>query len=133
MITFENTQRITKLLVDGKHVKSFPLSISHCLQNITSKEVDKFDKSLRLKDKDITLISHLVFPILLQDFYLKLQKDEPYVFERVVDSSVTGCREVISRDGNRFELCFENNTKIKIDELLFRFAITKLPTAYLNY
>jgi hypothetical protein len=133
MITFEHTKRITKLLVDGKHKKSFPLIIGHCLDGITSKEVDKFHKSLRLKDSDIELILYIVFPILLNDFYTVLQKEQKYVFEQIKNSIVVGCRKVFGRDSERFEMCFENGTKIKIDELLFKFSIEKLPDAYLNY
>jgi len=133
MITFESTKRITKLLVDGKHRKSFPLVLDRCLNKIDINLVNKFEKSLRLKDKDVILISHIVFPYLLELFYKQLQKEEYYVFERIGNSIVVGCREVISRDGNRFELCLDNGLKIKIDELLYRFSIVKLTVAYLNY
>jgi len=133
MITFEHTKRITRLLVDGKHKKSFPIAIGHCLGDITPAEIERFDKSLRLKNCDIDIISHIVFPILLEDFYTVLKKEEKYVFERIKNSIVIGCRKVNSRGGNRLELCFDNGTKIKIDELLFKFTIEKLPNAYLNY
>ena len=133
IITFEHTKRITKLLVNGKHKKSFPLIIGHCVDGITSKEVGKFHKSLGLKDSDIELISHIVFPILLNDFYTVLQKEQKYVFEQIKNNVVIGCRKVNSKEGSRFELCFDNGLKIKINKLLFKFAIEKLPTAYLNY
>jgi len=133
MITIENTQRIAKILRDGKHVKSFPLSVSHCLIGLTGKICDEFKKGLRLQEKDIELTKHLIFPIMLQDFYETLKEKEPYVFERIVDIEVVGCREVVSRENNRFELCFSNGAKVKINDLLFKFAIEKLPTAYLNY
>lgn len=113
MIIIEKTQKIAKILRDGKHIKSFPLSISHCLTGITGKICDEFQKGLRLQQKDIEITKELIFPILLQDFLNVLQQEQKYVFELIVDSEVIGCREVISRENNRFELCFDNGAKVK--------------------
>jgi len=133
MITIEHTQRIAKILRDGKHIKSFPLSVVHCLEGITGKICDEFEKGLRLQDKYIKLTKKLIFPILLQDFYCELKKEEPYVFELTKGIEAVGCREVILRDGNRFELLLENGVKIKISELIFKFAIEVFPTVHSNY
>jgi len=132
MKTFEKSTRIVKLLVDGKHIKSFPLAIEHCLLSITDKHIALFDKSKVLKGKDIEIIKHLVFPILLQDFYSELKKNEPYVFELVVNNSVKGVRFVNSKySGNRFELVLEK-ANLKISELLYTYG-DKLPEIHSNY
>jgi len=132
MITFEKSTRNVKLLVDGKHIKSFPLAIEHCLSSITDKHIALFNKSKVLKDKDIEIIKHLVFPILLQDFYSELKKSEPYVFELTVNNSVKGVRFVNSKySGNRFELVLEK-ANLKISELLYTYG-DKLPEIHSNY
>ena len=77
--------------------------------------------------------SKLKFEKRLKETLKKIKKNEPYVFEMIVNNKINGVRFVNLKDGYRFELVYQDNVRIRIDEILFELYANKLPDAFLNY
>ena len=102
--------------VTGKVLKTIPLSYKGNKQEFVQKWFDKLSFKKRLTE-------------LMQ----KVLKKEPYAFALIHKQEIKGARIVELRDGFRFELIYENNVRINIDELLYHLCENKLETVYLNY
>lgn len=61
-MTTEETKRIVKVFIDGKHVKSFPLILKNSIKNISAETINTLSKSKTLSSSDVGIISHFVFP-----------------------------------------------------------------------
>lgn len=135
MKTIETTKRIVKILIDGKHVKSLPLFMQDEAKLIPKTIINTLSPKLTLSDLDCAKIAPFVFTNLCDKFLEQLKKDEKYIWELTIDNPIEGVRVVNPRSGKkRTEVVFKNNSvKISCPEHLYKFAITILPTANLNY
>jgi len=135
MKTTETTKRIVKIIIDGKHVKSFPLFMQDEVNLIPETIVNTLSPKLILSDTDCAKVAPFVFTNLCDKFLIQLKKDEKYIWELTINNPIEGVRIVNTRDSKkRTELVFKNNSvKISCPEHLYKFAVTILPTANLNY
>jgi len=135
MKTTETTKRIVKIIIDGKHVKSFPLFMQDEVNLIPETIINTLSPKLSLSDTDCAKVAPFVFQNLCDKFLDQLKKDERYIWELTINNPIEGVRIVNPRAGKkRTELVFKNNSvKISCPEHLYKFAVTILPTANLNY
>lgn len=129
------TARIVKVFIDGKHRKSFPLILEKYISKIPESLIEDMSASKRLKEIECAEVGFHVFPYLIKDFLIDLEKSEKYVAELVDGMQSIGTRFVNCRNffDGRFEVCFENGVNIKCPEHLHKFSPKKLPTVNLNY
>jgi len=135
MKSTETTKRIVKIIIDGKHVKSFPLFMKDEAELIPETIVNTLSAKLVLSDTDCAKVAPFVFKNLCDKFLDQLKKDEKYIWELTINNPIEGVRAVNCRvSKKRTELVFKNNSvKISCPEYLYKFAITILPTVNLNY
>lgn len=134
-ITFEVTKTQCKIFQNDKHIKSFPRFFEPLLDYVIEKALDKLDeKRKRLTDEDYKIIGEQCFDKFLEQRHKFLQKHEKYVFELIQKAKCLGARVVKSRtSGERFELVYDNNHKIRCEQNLFKVCPNKLEPANLNY
>lgn len=133
-ISIEETKTQIRIFKNDKHVKSFPRFFSPVIEMIIDKVGEKLDeKRKRLTAEDYELISKECFSIILSDFHDRLRKTEKYVYELIEKAEYTAARIVKSKSGERFEIIYSNNVKIKVDKDLYKLAPNKQNTAFLNY
>lgn len=128
MKTVETTKRIAKVLIDGKHRKSFPLFIAGLIEKIPESEINKMSKGLRLNDKDRKISSPYIFDKIVYDYFEDIKREEPYVFELLSKSTVVGVRKVNTKFAeDKFEILMsDNNLSVKCPEYIYQFSNNKL-------
>ena len=116
---------------DKKHLKTVPA----IYESVVSKFIYKLDfEKIRLSENERILLDTFDYYIEYNSFLSKLQKEQPYLFEIIDNQEIVSMRKVHCRDSMRFEIIYENKTKICASEKLFNlFLGEKLPDAYLNY
>lgn len=66
-------------------------------------------------------------------FKAELKKSEKYLFLLIKKAKPIDAREVIARDGKRFELVLDNNLKIKCTKRLVLLFNKEPKVVYLNF
>ena len=118
------------IFIDGKHKKTVPaIYESMILANIEKLSFDR--KHLSEIEKTIFKLQNV--DSIIKNYIEDLQTKEVHLYRLIKDLTVTGVRFVESKNGDRYELCFDNNLKIRCKKGLFAKHPVKLPTAYLNY
>lgn len=130
---FLETKRIIKVYINDKHAKSLPLYLKPALSKVKVYVFEMANKRKTLNDTEVKSISEIVFPVLVDCYLLLLKENEKYLWELIYRHKPVGCREVVTKNGKRYELVFSNNLKIKCDFNLYKFCNNKLEKAYLNY
>lgn len=129
-IKYHHSTRGIWVFVDGKHKKTFPKIYDGAFQ----KNISKMDfKKKRLSKEEITLLQIWYFDNLFSWFMEKLKVEDPLIARLLIKIEIVGVRFVNSKNGNRYELCFANNLKIKCGFSLYNAHPNKLPTVHLNY
>lgn len=134
---FGNTKPAKVYDASGKHIKTIPGYYARVLKDtqikyLITNGIDLEKKSLTAADKKLISKNHL--EDFISSFLERLKKNEKYVFELIENKEYKGAREVYGYRGKkRYELCFINNTNLKIDKPLFDIFIEKLPSVKLNY
>jgi|SRR5690606_31525754 len=124
------TERAIWVFIDGKHKKTTPFKY----ENIIKDNVDilNFEKKyLSINEREF--LDKKLFDSVLQDLLQELQKREIHLYRMLKDSKPIGVRKVYSKNGDRFELCFDNKLNIRCSRNIFRAFPLKLPVAFLNY
>lgn len=131
-MNLETTKRCIKVFdSSGKHVKSFTLYYTNHVERIMQQVGDKLNyKRKRLTDDEYVIVGSVIFLDITEKYIQRLDK---HLQERLSGAEIVGCRFVNSKNGNRHELCFDNNLKVKCDVELFKLSPVKLPVAFLNY
>jgi len=131
---FEYTNRVIKVFIDEKHVKSFPLIFTGLVDKIGFEKIKLMpSKRKSITQDDIVFLGMKVYKQLCLPFLHELLKNEKYVYELVEDKEILGTRKVESKYNPRYEMVFYNGVKLKVSMLLYKFCPNKLPTVNLNY
>lgn len=118
------------IYVDGKHKKTVP----KVYENLILANIDKlsFDRK-HLSETEANIFKLQSFESIVKTYMDHLQTKEPNLYRLIKDATVLGVRFVKTNNGNRYEICFHNNLKIKCKKGMFAKHPVKLPTAHLNY
>jgi hypothetical protein len=118
------------IFIDGKHKKTVPKKY----ENIVQKYLAKLDfKRKYLSDNETKILELHYFKENLKEYLKTLKTKEKHLHQLIAKSKPVGVRFVYSKNGNRFELVFDNNIKIKCSKKLFNLHPIKLEDAHLNY
>lgn len=134
-LTYEITKTGTvKLFNNSKHVKTLPKFFAPLTEVVINKAGDNlnYDKK-RITPEDLETIGKFCFQDFLDSFHQELKEKEKYVYELVENAKCVGARLVKLKSGQRHELVYDNNVKLKSIPELFRIAPNKLDTVHLNY
>lgn len=120
------------LFADGKHVKTFPANLESailpCLQqgkiNLASK---------RLSELETVELKKVLAKNVIDSYLENLKKNEPLVYKLIANHEFIGTRIVHGHKGDRYEIVFSNQLKLKTNFKLYTAYPVKLPEAYLNY
>lgn len=129
-IRYHKSTRGIWVFIDGKHKKT----ISSNYESAFKKNIDKinFDKKY-LQDAEKDLLDEWYFNDLFSEFNKELKIVQPLIAKLVEKANVKGVRFVNSKNGDRYELCFDNGIKIKCNRKIYLQHPNKLETVYLNY
>jgi len=117
-------------ITDKKHVKTIPAIYKPIAEEFVLK---CNSKGIRLTDTERQLLSTYDFEVSVIDYLEDLELNEKYVYELVKNSKVISARKVQLRHSERFELVFENGTKLKCNESIYNQCENKSETVNLNY
>ena len=118
------------IYIDGKHKKTIP-AIFEDMILVNIEKLDFTRKHLTASERLMFKMDY--FDLAINAFLGGLAKSEPHVYRLIKDAKVIWVRYVESYKGNRHELCFDNNLKLKCKRILFGKHPVKLPKAHLNY
>lgn len=129
-IKYHKSTRGFWVFVDGKHKKTFPEKYDGTFQ----KFIDKMDFTKKyLTDVERDILDNYNSSIISELFIIELKLKQPHVARLIENAKITGSRKVYSKNGDRYELCFDNNIKVKCNYKNYLQQSNKLPDAYLNY
>lgn len=129
-LELHNRKQTIWVFVDGKHRKTVATKYAEAIV----KEADKINFTKKYLSEAETLILDLYLSkSVIKDFLQKLKQKEKRVFDLVATAKVTGVRFVNSKAGDRHELCFDNNLKVKIPRRLYNAYPVKFDQVFLNY
>jgi hypothetical protein len=127
--TYKNKRAIW-VFIDGKHKKSIPFKYENIIkENLDILNLDK--KYLNVDEREF--LDKKLFETDLQDLLQEIKTNEIHLFRLIKDSKPIGVRKVYSKNGDRFELCFDNKLNIRCGRNIFKAFPVKLPVAFLNY
>jgi len=107
----------------GKHVRTVP----NKYDNVWNIIVFSDSKFKRPSDEER-------FKLELAYFEHSLKRDEKYIYELIQDSAAKVAQPVRNHIGEeRFEMIYENGTRVKINRELFDLFPEKMETRYSNY
>lgn len=134
MKTIEKSKRIVKIIIDGKHKKSFPLFMYDYLNLIPEEKILLMSRGKRLTHHDHEIASPFVYDKMLNNYLLEIESNEAYVFDVIKNIKPTGVRKINSKySEGYFEIYFDNNISVKCPEHIFRFSPNKMPSLNRNY
>lgn len=133
-ITYHKSTRGIWIFIDGKHKKTIPAKF----ESIIASHIDKLDFTRKYLSDTENLLFHKTiklnkFDSQLSGFLENIKSTEPHLYRLIASAKVTGVRQVYSKYNNRYELCFDNNLKIKCTKTIYHKHPVKLPVAHLNY
>lgn len=124
------TKRAIWVFIDGKHKKTTPFKYESIIKdNIGTLNLNK--KYLSINERE--LLDEKLFESVLQNLLQEIKTKEIHLYRLLKDSKPVGVRKVHSKNGDRFELCFDNKLNIRCARNVFTKFPVKLPVAYLNY
>ena len=120
-ITTEETSAGFKIYRSEKHIKTIPAKFAFLIDIVDLDESKK-----RLNDEDRSKLEVAYFMHILKS-------QEPYVYELVRNSFPKYAQEVNNHGIIRYELVFENNTRIKVTQPIYESFPEKMDMKYSNY
>lgn len=118
------------IFIDGKHKKTVPAKY----ENIVLKHLAKLDfKRKYLSVQETEILDTVFFKNSFKEFLKSIKTKEKYLYQLIASSQPIAVCFVYSKNGNRYELVFDNNIKIKCSKKLFNLHPTKHEPVHLNY
>lgn len=117
-------------LIDNRHKKTLPKNYLQLFETV--KDELSYDKK-RLTNAERKIFDNTLFSQHIESFKRDLKKNDLHLFRLVEKAKPLGVRFVNSKNGNRFEVKFDNNLFLKIPKALYNLCTTELETVYLNY
>lgn len=118
------------VFVDNRHKKTLPKEFE--------KDFDKLKDKLSFDRKRLTATERIMFQNI--KFYSfadvaieQIKKTEPHLYSMLSKSKPVATRFVNSKNGNRYEMKFDNGLFVKIPRNIHTASPNKLDDAYLNY
>lgn len=120
-------QRGVKILVDGEHLKTVPFRFEGFVKN-------HFDK-LNLERKRLNDEERKIFLAAYEfaKFLSKIETNEKHLHRLIATAYPVDARQVITKEGKRFELVLDNNLKIKCTEKMYFIFSTTSNVIHSNY
>lgn len=118
------------VFIDNRHKKTLPKNYLQLFETV--KDELSYDKK-RLTNSERKIFDNALFSQHIESFKQDLKMTDLHLFRLVEKAKPLGVRFVNSKNGNRFEVKFDNNLFLKIPKTLYHFSTTELETAYLNY
>src|SRR5690554_2218545 len=98
------TKRAIWVFIDGKHKKTTPFKYENIIKN--NLDILNFEKKyLSINERE--LLDKKLFETDLQNLLQEIKTNEIHLFRLIKDSKPIGVRKVYSKNGDRFELCFD--------------------------
>lgn len=127
-VSYDNTGRGIKVLVNGVHMKTIPVLLLESFKNHYNKIT--FDKKRRITPEERKLLhSYLVY----LKWIRKLRKTEKHLYQLIKEAYPVATRKVIALDSERFELVLDNNLKVKCPEKIYLMFTTKPNIIHSNF
>lgn len=118
------------VFIDNRHKKTLPKNYLQLFETV--KNQLSYAKK-RLSSAERKIFDDAIFCQHIESFKQDLKTTDVHLFRMVEKAKPLGVRFVNSKNGNRFEVKFDNNLFLKIPKALFYLCTTELETAYLNY
>lgn len=124
------TKRGVWIFIDGKHKKTLPAKYAACFDKLKDK-IGYEGKRLRPWERDAFEV--LFFEGLVSEFKQSIMNTDRHLFAAIRNCKPVGARYVNSKNGNRYELKFDNGFFVRIPQKLYTLSPNKLDAAFLNY
>ncbi|WP_163398178.1 hypothetical protein [Flavobacterium fluviatile] len=128
LFTWLSLKRGLRLIVDGQHVKTVSKDFKDLVTDETIEKLCFDHKRLSEKERQI-----LLMPFVYPRWLLDLQINEKHIAELIKNSKPIAKRIVKARSEVRKEICFDNGTKIKIPDKIYKALALDETTVHLNY
>jgi len=118
------------VFIDNRHKKTLPKNYLQLFETV--KNELSYDKK-RLSDAEREIFDNALFSQHIESFKQEFKTTDVHLFRMVEKAKPIGVRFVNSKNGNRFEVKFDNNLFLKIPKALYCLCNNELETVYLNY